>query len=47
MITTGDFGQLPPVGDRPLYTLDPKDQLNQEGFQTYRQFTEVFVLDKV
>ena len=41
MIMTGDFRQLPPVGGRPLHTLDPKDQLNQEGFQAYRQFTEV------
>ena len=47
MLMTGNFEQLPPVGGRPLYTLDPKDQLNQEGFQAYRQFTEVFILDKV
>lgn len=44
---TGDPGQLPPVGGRPLHALDPKDQLNQEGFQAYRQFTAVFILDKV
>ena len=47
MIMTGDFGQMPLVGGRPLYTLDPKDQLNQEGFYAYRQFTEAFILDKV
>ena len=47
MIMTGDFGQLPPVGGKPLYTLDPKDQLNQEGFQAYPTFTEVFILYKV
>ena len=46
-ITTRDFGQLPPVGGKPLYTLDPKDHLNQEGFKAYPQFSGVFILDKV
>ena len=34
-------------GVGPLHAFDPKDQFNQEGFQAYRQFTAVFILDKV
>ena len=46
IIMTGDPGQLPPVGGRPLHALDPKDQLNQEGFQAYRQLTAAFILTR-
>ncbi|CAN0557378.1 unnamed protein product, partial [Laminaria digitata] len=47
VIMTGDPGQLPPVGGRALHAKDPRDQLNQEGFQAYRSFRNVVILEKV
>lgn len=44
---TRDPGRLPPVGGRSLHALESKDQLNQEGFQAYRQFTGVLILQNV
>ena len=34
-ILFGDFGQLPPVMDLPLYTSTPHNDLSDLGFSTY------------
>lgn len=38
VILFGDFAQLPPVGDRPLYADNPSSSLMLHGFTTYRLF---------
>ena len=43
----GDFGQLPPVGDRPMYALPTSNQLSTHGFHIYRLFNTVVILDQV
>lgn len=41
MILTGDPGQLPPVGDKPLYLAKPSNDVGEQGFQAYRMFEKV------
>ena len=38
----GDFGQLPPVMDLPLYTLDSRSELSDQGRTAYLQFEKSF-----
>ena len=43
-ILTGDPGQLPPVGDKPLYHPQPSNAIAEQGYQTYRMFDKVVKL---
>ena len=43
----GDFGQLPPVMDLPLYTTDSRSELSDQGRTAYQSFQHAVVLDKV
>ncbi|GBC15565.1 ATP-dependent DNA helicase PIF1 [Rhizophagus irregularis DAOM 181602=DAOM 197198] len=47
IILVGDFGQLPPVRDEPMYSKISRDTLSNEGIKTYRQFREVYKLDVI
>lgn len=38
MLLFGDFGQLPPVMDLPLYTTDSRSELSDQGRAAYLQF---------
>ena len=40
----GDFGQLPPVMDLPLYTADSRSDLSDQGRAAYLQFDKAFTL---
>ena len=40
----GDFGQLPPVMDLPLYTTDTRSNLSDQGRAAYLQFDKAFTL---
>ena len=42
VILFGDFGQLPPVLDLPMYTRDQSDAQSNNGIAAYRQFREVY-----
>ena len=43
----GDFGQLPPVMDLPLYTTDSHSELSDQGRAAYQTFQQSVVLDQV
>ena len=43
----GDFGQLPPVMDLPLYTTDSRSELSDQGRAAYQTFQQALVLDQV
>ena len=43
----GDFGQLPPVMDLPLYTTDSRSELSDQGRAAYHQFNQAVVLNQV
>ena len=43
----GDFGQLPPVMDLPLYTIVPRSALSDLGSSVYQLFDHVVVLEQV
>ena len=43
----GDFGQLPPVIDLPLYTIDSRAELSDQGRAAYQTFQQAVVLDQV
>ena len=43
----GDFGQLPPVMDLPLYTTDSRSDLSDQGRAAYHQFNQAVVLNQV
>ena len=43
----GDWGQLPPVMDLPLYTTVSRTELSDLGSAAYRCFDRVVVLDQV
>ena len=43
----GDFGQLPPVMDLPLYTTDSHSELSDQGRAAYQSFQQAVVLDQV
>ncbi|CAG8821888.1 19167_t:CDS:1, partial [Cetraspora pellucida] len=47
VIMVGDFGQLPPVLDLPMYIDVKKDALSNNGHAVYKQFLEVYKLDIV
>ena len=44
VILFGDFAQLPPVGDRPLYSTASTSSLAVHGHTMYRLFTTVVIL---
>ena len=46
-ILFGDFGQLPPVMDLPLYTTASKSELSDQGRAAYHSFKHAVVLDQV
>ena len=43
----GDFGQLPPVMDLPLYTTQSRSDLSDQGRSAYTQFNRAFKLTQV
>ncbi len=44
----GDFRQLPPVLDLPMYTTDAsRDTISNDGIASYLQFREVYKLEKI
>ena len=47
LIMFGDFGQLPPVMDLPLYTTMVRTDLSDLGSTTYHTFNKAIVLDQV
>ena len=47
MLLFGDFGQLPPVMDLPLYTTDTRTELSDQGRTAYMQFDKAFTLTQV
>src|SRR6266498_3142008 len=47
IILFGDFGQLPPVLDLPMYASTQRDTLSNDGFAAYKQFREVYKLDVI
>ena len=47
VIMIGDFGQLPPVGDKPLYTEDTPTTQTQAKHTVYKQFTKVVILKQI
>ncbi|CAG8622479.1 21470_t:CDS:2 [Cetraspora pellucida] len=48
VILVGDFGQLPPVLDEPMYSQTFRhDLLSNDGITTYKQFQEAYKLDIV
>ena len=44
VVLIGDFAQLPPVGDRPLFA---PEREGSHGYTMYRLFTKVVILDQV
>ena len=44
MILIGDFAQLPPVGDRPLYA---PEGASSHGYTMYQLFTKVVILQQI
>ena len=47
VILIGDFGQLPPVCDRPLYAEPTSNALSSHGHSVYQMFDTVVMLDQV
>lgn len=49
VILVGDFGQLPPVCDLPMYAQSPhnNNSLSNDGRIAYSQFREVYKLEVV
>ena len=47
VILFGDFGQLPPVGDRPLYVSPSTNDLAIHGHSIYQMFNTVVILSQV
>jgi hypothetical protein len=47
VILLGDFGQLPPVLDYPMYSDTKQDNLSNGGLAIYKQFKEVYKLETV
>ena len=43
----GDFGQLPPVMDLPLFTTNSRTELSDQGRAAYQTFQQAVVLDQV
>ena len=47
VILIGDFAQLPPVGDKPLYCEEPHGALAIHGHTTYKLFSSVIILEQI
>jgi ATP-dependent exoDNAse (exonuclease V) alpha subunit len=47
VILMGDFGQLPPVGDRPMYVSGNGTVVSDHGHSLYLIFESVIILDQV
>ena len=47
LLLFGDFGQLPPVMDLPLYTTDSRSDLSDQGRTAYLQFDKALTLTQV
>ena len=47
VVLFGDFAQLPPVGDLPLYAAPTKHALSIHGYTIYRTFSTVVILEQV
>ena len=47
VILFGDFGQLPPVMDLPLYISVTRSDLSDQGYRAYNQFEKAFTLIQV
>ena len=47
IILFADFGQLPPVGDWPLYAPPSSSELAVHGHTLYRMFTTVVILNQI
>jgi len=47
VIMLGDFGQLPPVLDLPVYVNIPREPLSNSGLAAYNLFKEVYKLDVI
>ena len=47
IILLGDFGQLPPVGDRPLYVSGNGSTMSDHGHCLYLLFDTVVILDEI
>ena len=47
VILIGDFGQLPPVGDRPLFAPSPVNPQAQHGHTIYKLFKTVVILTQI
>ena len=43
----GDFGQLPPVMDLPLYSAAPRSTIADLGRSTYQLFAKAVMLNEV
>ena len=46
-ILFGDFGQLPPVMDLPLYTTSASSLLSDIGSNVYQTFNRAMILDQI
>ena len=46
-VIVGDFAQLPPVGDKPLYCTASHGSLAMHGCTTYKLFSTVVILQQV
>lgn len=44
VILLGDFAQLPPIGDKPIYAASPTSLLAQHGYSIYNLFQTVVML---
>ena len=47
VILMGDFGQLPPVGDRPMYVSGNGSVVSDHGHSLYLMFESLIILDQV
>ncbi|CAB4023269.1 ATP-dependent DNA helicase pif1 [Paramuricea clavata] len=47
IILMGDFGQLPPVGDKPMYVSGNGTVVSDHGHSLYLMFESVIILDQV
>jgi hypothetical protein len=44
IILIGNPGQLPPVGDKPLYHNKPSNSIGEQGYYAYQMFDKAVVL---
>ena len=47
IILMGDFKQLPPVGDRPMYISGSVSVISDHGHSLYLMFDSVIILDQI